>query len=77
MKILAHKKQIAEIVETNTSTFLGYVGRLWQMWQFFVVDDWPPKSLSRNKTMSILFEKMRENDRFQGFIVIGWATNLI
>ena len=29
------------------------------------------------KNVSISFEKMRYNDRFQGFIVIGWATNFL
>ena len=26
------------------------------------------------KILSISFEKMRDNDRFQGFIIVGWAT---
>ena len=30
--------------------------------------------LSRQKNLSISFEKMRDNDRFQGFIVVDWAT---
>ena len=29
---------------------------------------------SRQKKLSISFEKMRDNDMFQGFIVIDWAT---
>ena len=29
---------------------------------------------SRQKTLTISFEKMRENNKFQGFTHLGWAT---
>ena len=29
------------------------------------------------KNLSMSFEKMRDNYKFQGFIVVGWATNLL